>query len=49
MHTLIVGSTSEIAIEFIKNNNLSESISFAEYLCFPDEVIKGAKKYIKSR
>lgn len=33
----------------IKDNNLAESISFAEYLCFPDEVMEGVKKYIKSR
>lgn len=35
--------------EFIKSKNLDELMSFAEYLCFPDEVMEGVKKYIKTK
>lgn len=36
-------------IEFINEQNLGYSISMFEYLCFPDEIIEGVKKYIKTR
>lgn len=36
-------------IEFIKTQNLGNSIFMFEYLCFPEEVMEGAKKYIKTK
>lgn len=35
-------------IEYIKKMSLSSKISFLEYLCFPQKVNDGVKRYIKS-
>ena len=36
-------------LNYLYNNNLGEDVCVYEYLCFPEEVMEGVKKYIKTK
>ena len=45
----IDGQKAKKDIELLKSKDLGHSILVHEYLCFPEEVMEGVKKYIKTR
>lgn len=47
--TKIDGQKVKKDVDLIKSSNLGRSVLVHEYLCFPEEVMEGAKKYIKTR
>ena len=44
-----LGQKAKNDIDLLKSKDLGHSILVHEYLCFPEEVMEGVKKHIKTR